>query len=202
MNKALLAASLLIATALPAFAQEVPGTADTTKVKAGSYTVDSNHTQVAFTVNHMGFSLLHGLIGGSTGKLTLDPKAPEKSTLEIEIPMSGIVTTSSELTSHLQTADFFDAAKFPTATFKSSKIQMDGDEAVITGDLTLHGVTKEVTLEADFTGAGTNPMSKAETVGFSGETTIKRSDFGISKFVPVVSDEVELDLTAAFELAK
>ena len=202
MNKALLAASFLVAAALPSFAQGVPGAADTSRVKAGSYTVDAGHTQVAFTVNHFGFSLYHGLIGGSTGKLTLDPKAPEQAALEIQIPLAEVVTTSPELTAHLKNADFFDTAKFPTATFKSTKVEMDGDEATITGDLTLHGVTKSVKLDVDFTGAGTNPMSKAETIGFEAETTIKRSEFGISKYVPAISDEVELDITAAFELAK
>jgi polyisoprenoid-binding protein YceI len=202
VNKALLAATFLVATALPGFAQDLPGAVDTSRVQAGTYNVDSAHTQVAFTVNHFGFNIYHGLIGGSTGKLTLDPKAPENASLEIEIPLSGVVTTSEDLTNHLKGADFFDVAKFPTATFKSTKVEIEGEEATITGDLTLHGVTKSVTIEAGFTGAGTNPMSKAETVGFEGGTTIKRSEFGIDKFVPNVGDEVDLDITAAFELAK
>ncbi|MGQ4275255.1 YceI family protein [Terrihabitans sp. B22-R8] len=201
MKQILIATGVLCATALPAFAQAqgVPGAADTSRVTAGTYSADPAHSQIVFTVDHFGFSDLYGMLGASSGTLTLDPKAPEKASVEIEIPIDGVVSTSPEFVTHLKTADFFDATKFPTATFKSTKVEIDGDDARITGDLTLHGVTKSVVLDADFSGAGTNPMNKKETIGFSAETTIKRSDFGIGKYVPAVSDEVELDITVAFE---
>jgi polyisoprenoid-binding protein YceI len=204
MKTALFAASLFLATAAqPVLAQDaqVPGQADTSRVQAGTYKVDPAHTQIVFTVNHFGFSFYHGLLGDSTGTLTIDPKAPETASVQIEIPMSGLRTTSDKLTEHLATADFLDAAKFPTATFKSTKVELDGDAAEITGDLTLHGVTKPVVLDVNFTGAGANPMNKAETVGFSAGTTIKRSDFGINAYVPNISDEVDLEITVAFEKA-
>jgi len=100
---------------------------------------------------------------------------------------------------HLMSPDFFDAAKFPTATFKSKSVAVDGTSADIVGDLTIKGVTKEVTLDASLVGVGANPMSKKETVGFSATTTIKRSDFGLGYAVPVVGDVVELKIVAAFE---
>lgn len=178
---------------------EVPGKPDSTRVSAGRYAVDPLHTQVAFEVNHLGFNAYHGLFGDISGTLVLDPAQPEKASLDIIIPMSGITTTSAKLTEHMQTADFFDAAKHPVATFKSKSVTVSGTSAMITGDLTIRGVTKPVTLDARFIGAGANPMSKAETVGFEATTMVRRSDFGMTYGIPLVTDEVALRITAAFE---
>lgn len=201
MRRALLA--LAIAAAVPVLAQTppttVPGTPDAARVKAGTYKVDSAHTQIAWTVNHLGFNAYHGLFGDPTGTLTLDPAKPAAAALSIEIPINRLESTSDALNKHLLSADFFDVAKFPTARFVSAKIDVKGTTARIAGNLTLHGVTKPVLLDARFIGAGDNPMSKAPTVGFEATTTINRSDFGISYGVPVVSDRVELRITAAFE---
>ena len=101
---------------------------------------------------------------------------------------------------HLKSPDFFDAAKFPTASFKSTKIEVTGPSSgKITGDLTLHGVTKPVTLNASFNGGGINPMSKAYVLGFNATGTVKRSEFGISTYVPAVGDEVTLTISAEFD---
>jgi polyisoprenoid-binding protein YceI len=196
--------ALVLATAavtVPGVAQmpSMPGKADASLVKAGSYAVDSAHTQIVFTVNHLGFNSYYGIFGGATGSLTLDPAKPAASSVSIEIPLAGLVTTSAKLNTHLATPDFFDAAKFPTATFKSTSVAVDGTKAKIAGNLTLKGITKPVVLDAWFTGAGLGPMNKAETVGFEATTTIKRSDFGVSYGVPMVSDEVPLRITVAFE---
>lgn len=197
-----LALAMLVAFANPSFAQEAaPGRMDTTRIAAGTYEVETTHTQIAFTVNHFGFNDYHGLIGGSTGTLVFDPAKPETATVTIETPIDQIVTTSKELNDHLKAADFFDLAKYPTARFTSTKVEIDGTNAKITGDFTLHGVTRPVVLDARFTGAGTNPMTKRETVGFQATTTIKRSDYGMNFIVPLVSDDVSLEITAAFELA-
>jgi polyisoprenoid-binding protein YceI len=191
-----------IAPAAWAQAPEIPGKPDPARVTAGTYKVDLDHTQVAFTVSHFGLSNYHGLFGGSSGTLTIDPKRPADAQVVIEIPLSKVVTTSDELTAHLKKADFFDIGKYPTATFRSTKVEPQGDrQARISGDLTLHGTTKPVVLDATFTGAGANPMNKAFTVGFEAKTTINRSDFGITYVVPLVSDEVILNITAAFEKA-
>ncbi|HKR17832.1 YceI family protein [Rhizorhapis sp.] len=201
----ILAASALALTALalgPVVAQDapaLPGAPDPARVQAGTYVMDPAHTQVAFTVNHFGFNNYVGLFGTPTGSLTIDPKQPEKASLTVKIPMNEVRTSSTKLDEHLKTPDFLDTAKYPTAKFVSTSIKVDGNEADITGNLTLHGVTRPVTIDAQFTGAGTHPMNKKLNIGFSGTTTIKRSDFGIDKFVPLVSDEVKLAITAAFE---
>lgn len=193
------------AVTLPAIAQmpkEVPGKADASRVTAGTYKADSAHTQILFSVNHLGFNVYHGLFGDATGTLTIDPAKPATAKVEMEIPMSGITTTSEELTKHLKGADFFDAAKFPTAKFVSTSVTFNGSTATIVGNLTIKGVTKPVTLQAKFTGAGKGPMNQLETIGFEATTSISRSAFGVSYGVPFVPDEVPLQITVAFEKAK
>jgi len=207
MPRPILSACLLAVAAvtLPAIAQmptEVPGKADPARVTAGTYKADSAHTQIAFKVNHLGFNAYHGLFGDSTGTLTLDPAKPNAAKVDIEIPMSGITTTNAKLTEHLKGADFFDAAKFPTARFQSTSVNASGTSATITGNLTLKGVTKPVTLDAKFIGAGKGPMNGLETVGFEATGSIKRSDFGISYGIPFVPDDVPLEITVAFEKPK
>ncbi|MFJ5486417.1 YceI family protein [Hansschlegelia beijingensis] len=189
----------LVAAATPVAAQQVPGTADVSKVQAGTYKADPNHTQVVWSVDHMGFSMLTGMFGQITGSLTIDPKEPAKAKLEIEVPMSGLAVTSEKFAKHLATPEFLDVEKHPTATFRSTSIKASGEKATIVGDLTLHGVTKPVTLQAVFHGVGVNPMNKAETIGFSATGKVKRSDFGLGAFAPVVSDEVDLTIAGAFE---
>lgn len=178
---------------------QVPGQPDPKRIVAGTYAVEPTHTQIAFTINHFGFNPYHGLFGGSTGSLILDPAYPEAATLTIETPIEELVTTSDKLNAHLKTADFFDTATYPTARFKSTKIEVAGHRARITGDFTLHGVTRPLVLEAEFTGAGVSPVSKKQTIAFRATAAIKRSDYGMTFIVPLVGDDVTLDITAAFE---
>ncbi len=179
-------------------APQRPGQPDPARVTAGSYTIDGNHTQAVFAYDHFGFTSNAGIISGFTGALTLDPKKPEASTLTVDIPVATLQTGIPKFQEHLASADFFDFAKFPTAKFVSTSVKVDGTTADITGNLTLHGITKPVTLDAKFVGAGT-AMNKKETVGFAATGIIKRSDFGLGKYAPMVSDEVELKIVAAFE---
>lgn len=195
--RALIALALLAAAPV-AVAQELPGQAVPARVPAGTYPVDTGHTQVDFTVNHFGFSQFTGQAGGATGTLTIDPAKPSDAKLDITIPTSGIVTTVAALDKHLATADFFDSATYPTIRFVSTKVVVTGTKAKITGNLTLHGVTKPVTLDTVLVGAGTNPMMKKLNFGFEATTTIKRSVFGMDKYVPFVSDDVKLHINAAF----
>lgn len=197
--KAQLVALALIGLTAPAFAQGQQGAEATAKVAAGTYTVDTDHTQIAWGIDHLGFNVYYGIFGGTTGTLTLDPAKPASASVSLTIPIEQVTTTSEKLNAHLKTADFFDTAKFPTATFKSMEVVVDGLKAKITGDLTIKGITKPVVLDARFTGAGPNPMSKIETVGFEARATIKRSDYGITYALPVLGDEVSLHITAAFE---
>jgi polyisoprenoid-binding protein YceI len=197
--KAQLVALALIGLAAPAFGQGQPGAEAAAKVTAGTYTVDTDHTQIAWGINHLGFNVYYGIFGNPAGTLTLDPAKPEAASVSLTIPVDKVTTTSEKLNVHLKSADFFDTAKFPTATFKSTGVVVDGLKAKITGDLTIKGITKPVVLDARFTGTGPNPMSKIETVGFEARATIKRSDYGITYALPVLGDEVNLHITAAFE---
>jgi polyisoprenoid-binding protein YceI len=189
-------------SAVPAFSQPaaLPGTADVARVQAGTYAVDPNHTQVFWSVDHMGFSVLQGGFGTPKGTLTIDPRNPSAAKLSLTFPMSAITTTSPLFKEHLSSANWFDVAKYPEATFVSTAVVARGATAQVTGDLTVKGVTKPVTLQVRFYGAGANPMSKALTIGFSATGTLKRSDFGLGA-APVVSDEVKLTINAAFEKA-
>lgn len=201
----LLAAAPLIAQGGP---MSPPGAKDATRVTAGTYNTDPNHTLVGWRLNHLGFNDYFGIFGDITGTLTLDPKNPNASKVDISIPVSKVTTASAGLTAHLLRAgkdggkpDFFGAAP-ADAKFVSTSVVANGSEAKITGNLTLNGVTKPVTLDAEFTGAGKPPFPGGkDTVGFEAETKIKRSDFGISTGIPFVGDEVELEITVAFEKA-
>ena len=183
-----------------------PGIADPSQVTAGTYAADPGHTLVGWRVNHFGFSDYFGLFGDVSGTLKLDPINVERSSLEVRIPVSKITTANSALTAHLLRAgkdggdpDFF-GPNPADAVFKSTEIRPNGTrEALIFGTLTLNGVTKPVSVSAQFTGGGENPMTKKQTVGFKGWARIKRSDFGIKFALPMVTDTVDLDITAAFE---
>ena len=205
MRNRLIAVGLLAAVALPVIAQmpmTPPGKPDPKLVQAGTYKIETSHTQVSFGVDHMGFSPFYGTFSGATGRVVLDPANLAAASLEVSIPIASVQTTSAKLTEELNSADWFDSARFPTATFKSTKVTSTSPTtANIDGTLTLHGVTRPATIEVRFYGAGANPMSKALTVGFEARTEIKRSDFGITKYVPLVSDGVGLLITAAIERA-
>ncbi len=186
----------LVAQSMP---KEAPGKPNPKAVASGTYDVETSHTLVGWSVNHFGFNAYYGLFGGATGTMTLDAAKPANSKVSIEIPMSGLTTTNTKLNEHISGAEFFDIAKFPTAKFESTMVMPKGTTAQIMGNLTLHGVTKPVTLNVHFVGAGANPFTKKDSVGFEGTTTIKRSAFGMGAFVPLVSDAVELKISAAFE---
>jgi polyisoprenoid-binding protein YceI len=204
-------ATLLAATAIatPLVAQQMPGSKDKAAITGGSYTVDANHTLVKWEVNHFGFSPLWGLFGQITGTMQLDPKNPAASKVDVTIPVSKMVTGVPGFTAHLLRdgkdggkPDFFGSAP-ADARFVSTSVTVDasGEAAQVAGNLTLNGITKPVTLDVDFYGAGKAPaqMGGKENVGFEAEATIKRSDFGLGYAVPLVSDEVELTIAAAFQ---
>lgn len=205
-----IAAILLAAVAVPAVIAQppasAPGAPDRSRVTAGTYAADPNHTMVVWKLDHLGFSNYTGIFGDVTGTLVLDPANPAATKVDVTIPVAKVTTANAGLTAHLLRAgkdggkpDFFGAAP-ADAKFVSTSVVLDddGDDAKVTGNLTLNGVTRPVTLDVDFHGAGTG-MNKKETVGFQAETTIKRSDFGIAYGIPMVSDEVELEIHAAFE---
>jgi polyisoprenoid-binding protein YceI len=205
MRPALLTAALLAA---PLLAQPAPPPSgpvgmihgDTSKpVVAGDYRVEPSHTQIAFAVSHLGISPYAGWFSGASGSLSIDPAHPEAAKVAVSVPVASVMTTSPTLTEELKSADWFDAGRYPTATFTSTAVRARGDGAAIEGKLTLHGVIRPVVIHARLFGSAVNPMSKAQSVGFIARLPIRRSDFGITKYVPMVSDEVELVINAAFE---
>ncbi|QIB33405.1 YceI family protein [Ancylobacter pratisalsi] len=197
--RSLLAAVLLLGIITPSLAQQLPGTADTSRISGGTYAVDANHTQVTWTVDHLGITPLSGMFAATSGTLVLDPAHPETAQLNVTVPISSLAVTSQSFGTDLAGPEFFDTATFPTATFASTRVKPDGMTATVEGDLTLHGITRPVTLEVTFFGAGVNPRSKRENVGFTATGRLKRSDFGLGLAVPVVSDAVSLSIVGAFE---
>jgi polyisoprenoid-binding protein YceI len=194
-------AGVSIVAAAQAQAQ-TPGNADPAAIQAGAYSVEPDHTQVGFSVLHMGFTRYDGVFSNVSGQLKLDPKTLEATSLEVTMPVDSVRTTSAKLDGELKGDQWLNAAKYPTMHFRSTKITKTGpNTATVDGELTLHGVTKPVALRAKFVGAGVNPLDRSYTAGFFVTGVIKRSDFGVTTYVPMVSDEVGLTINAAFHKA-
>lgn len=171
--------------------------------KAVPYDIDGNHTQVNFSYNHFGFSNITDRFMQVTGEFNLDTADLTRSSINVSIPIDGLSTGVTKLDEHLKSADFFDAAKFPTATFKSTKVEAAGDNKLkVSGDLTIHGVTRPVLLDVTVNKIGEHPMLKVASAGFDASVTVKRSDFGMGNYLPVVSDEVNLRITLEAHLPK
>jgi polyisoprenoid-binding protein YceI len=174
--------AVILATLLAGTAQAAPET----------YTIDSTHTFPSFEINHLGFSTQRGRFNKTTGTIVLD-QAARKASVDISIDANSISTGLEKLEAHLRAEDFFDVAKYPTITFKSTGATFKGDKlATVSGDLGMHGVTKPVTLTVTAFHCGHNPVYKKDACGADAVTTIKRSDFGINYALPAVSDEVRL----------
>lgn len=170
------------------------------EVTAGAYQLDSSHGKITWSVRHLGFSTYTGQFVNVSAELNLDPANPSAGTLTATVPLADVAPNDDALKGHLQTPDFFDAANHPTATFRSTAITVDASDptrADVAGDLTLKGVTRPVTLKVKFNQAG--PFMGGYRVGFDGETTIKRSEFGIDYGLDLgLSDEVELHIEGEF----
>lgn len=176
------AAILSIAAAAPALA--APET----------YVVDGSHTFPRFSYSHLGFSTQLSRFNKTTGKVVFD-KAAKTGSVDIEIDAKSIDTGSTLFNEHIQGEDFLDTAKFPTATFKSTKVLFKGDKpAKIQGELTIKGVTKPVVLTVTSFQAMPHPMQKKDAIGANATTTIKRSEFNAGKYAPHVGDEVRIDI--------
>jgi polyisoprenoid-binding protein YceI len=192
------AAAAAEAAAAPA---EAPA-AEAIKPMAGTYQLDPSHTDVLVQWTHFGFSQPSAQFGISEGTLTWNADDVSKSSVQVTIPVTAIDTFVDKLDEHLKSGDFFDAAKFPTATFKSTSVAAAGpNKFTVTGDLTIKDVTKPVTLDVTLNGAGEHPMLKKQAIGFSATATIKRTDFGVGAYAPNVSDDVQLRITTEGTLA-
>ena len=192
-----LSAALALGSVAQAQTTKVPG-----EVKTGAYVIDPGHTKVTWSLTHFGFSTYVGQFSAVSGTLKLDPKALAATELQVSINTASVGTLNAALDNHLKSADFLDVAKFPTATFKSTSVKATGERtADVTGDFTLHGVTKPVTLQVTFVQAGVNPLDKKYSLGFQGRAVIKRSDFGVKAYVPAVGDEVTLQIDTELKAA-
>ncbi len=195
---ALLAAPVVAQMTMP---KEAPGKPDPKAAKSGRYKVDPFHTQALFTVNHLGWTDYTGMFVDGSGSLVLDTKTPANSKVDISFPIAKIRTTVGELDTNLVGATYFDATKFPTARFVSTRIVPTGPaSATMTGDLTIKGVTKPVTFKVRYVGAGPEFWGdKKEAIGFAATASINRSDFAMGMDVPLVADKVDLVINAGFE---
>ncbi len=168
-------------------------------VPSGKYLLDKSHASIIFSISHLGFSQYKGRFNSFDGTLFLQPNAPEQSSVKITVDIRSIDTNNSKLEGKLVSEQFFDAEKFPTASFTSTKfVKLSDTKGALTGDLSLHGVTRPVVLDVTFNGAGENPFAGTKTLGFAATTTIKRSDFGIKEYLPAVGDTVTLTIDVEF----
>ncbi len=198
MTAGVLPGVLLAGTALAQMTG--PAVSDPARIESGAYSVEPSHTQVLFSVSHMGFSTYYGEFSKAGGSLNLDSRMPSKSSFEIHVPVASVTTTSDKLTGELKSDAWLNAPADPDIIFKSTKVSPTGKgNALVTGNLTLHGVTRPVTLHAKLVGGGINPLDKKYTVGFDLTGTIKRSEFGVKTYVPLIGDAVTLTIAGVFE---
>lgn len=171
-------------------------TAISTAAMAADYAIDTKnaHASINFRIKHLGFSWIVGRFDKFSGTFSYDDKNPDASKVKIEIDTTSVDTNHAERDKHLRGADLLDTEMFPTATFESTSVKASGpDKAAITGKLTLHGVTKDVTIDAQRVGGGKDPWGGYRD-GFTGTTTLKLADFGIMRDLGPFSKEVELTL--------
>ncbi|WP_434046491.1 MULTISPECIES: YceI family protein [Sorangium] len=148
--------------------------------QAARWTIDATHSSVSFSVRHMMISNVRGELGGVVGEVTYDPRRPEASKLSATIDAASIHTREESRDAHLRSADFLDVARYPTITFVATSVRRDGDGLDIVGDLTIRGVSREVTLAvSELSGEHTDPYGNRR-LGATATTKIRRSDFGMS----------------------
>lgn len=167
----------------------------------GAYQIETHHTQIIFAIPHLGITDYYGRFEKYSGTLNFNPGAPEKSSVDVSVDTSSANVMSSEVVGQLVGPSVFDSAKFPTATFKSTSVVRSGpNTGKMTGDLTIHGVTKSVTFDVTYNGGLHAPIGNAYDLGFHATATIRRSDFGLDKMIwaSFVGDEVKLTIEAMF----
>lgn len=179
----------LVATLAGLVAATIAGNA-----AAAEYAIDPRHTQVFFTYSHFGYSNIAGRFTEVAGRLEFDPADPSAAAIELQLPVASVSTGVAKLDEHLQGADLLDAARFPTASFRSGKVTVAGEGKLqVTGDLTIRGISRPLT--ADVTINSTAPRNGKRAAGFDATATIRRSEFGVDFLLPGVPDEVTLRIT-------
>ncbi|MBS1303605.1 YceI family protein [Loktanella sp. SALINAS62] len=158
-----------------------------------AYTLDSSHSQIVFTYNHLGFSTTYGMFSGFEGDISFDAEDPAASSVNVSFPVRSMMTGWEERFEHFMSDDFFGAGEDDMVTFTSTGIEVTGENtALITGDLTMNDVTKEVVLDTTLNQAGQHPMNETAWLGFDATTSVLRSDFNVGAFAPFVGDEVTI----------
>ena len=167
-------------------------------LQAETYQIDAVHSSVDFSIRHL-VGITKGKFKEFTGTIVYDEKAVEKSSVETVIKVNSLDTENERRDGHLKSPDFFDAEKYPEITFKSTKVEKgEGSKLLVTGDFTLHGVTKSVQLPVEVLGTGTNPWTQMPMVGFSSEIALLRSDYGVNYYIDktgILGDEVKVGIT-------
>jgi len=184
------------ADAAPAAPEATAPTETPIEGVSGTYIIDPNHTNVVAQWSHFGFSNPVANFGQVEGTIVYDADNVGASSVEVTLPLSGLSSFATDFNEHLSSADFFDVAKFPSATFKSTSVESAGGNRLkVTGDLTIKDHTNPVVLDVSINRFAEQPMAKRAAAGFDATTTIKRSDFGVGAYAPNVSDEVQLRIT-------
>ena len=190
MKRIIVSISTIIALALPALAS------------AALWNIDPDHSNVGFKVRHLMVSNVKGSFDKHAGTVDINDKDITKSKVEVTIDTTSVNSGTAAFDKHLQSADFFDAAKFPMASFKSTSVKPAGlNKFTVVGNLTIKDISKPVTLAVTMNGAGKHPMAGKQAIGFTATASIKRSDFGVGAYAPTVSDEVHLRITTEGMLA-
>jgi len=183
-------------TASEVVATEVAPGVEAVEAVSGIYVIDPTHTTVLAKWNHLGFSNPVANFGGAEGRIVVDADNPSASSVEVTLPLTGLNSFVADFDRHLRSADFFEADKYPAATFRSTSVEPDGPNRLkVTGDLTIKGNTHPVVLDVTMNRFGEHPMLKRPAAGFDATTTIKRSDFGVGAYAPNVSDDVQITIT-------
>ena len=170
------------------------------ELKAGEYKVDTRHTSILFKVNHLGFAKYVGRFNDFEASLDFSPENFTDANLNARVDMSSVDVNSEKFEQTLTGTSWFNVKKHPYATFQSTSARLVGDKrAVFTGDMTFLGQTAPIEIDVIFNGGGINLLTSSYTIGFEAHTTFKRSDYGLTKFIPAIGDEIELEIHAEFK---
>jgi polyisoprenoid-binding protein YceI len=161
---------------------------------ADEYTIDGMHTSVSFKISHIGLSWTHGRFNNVSGSFSIDPADAAKSSFNLTIKTDSIDTANAKRDAHLRSPDFLNVKQFPTLTFKSTAVKAIKDGYQVTGDLTMHGVTKSVTFSL-LGGRKAEFPKGVQRTGYSTDLSLKRSDFGMDKMAPAIGDEVYISIS-------
>ena len=161
-----------------------------------TYMLDASHSQIVFSYNHLGFSTTTGMFSGFEGTIEIDAENPSASSVEVSFPAQSLITGWPAREGHFLSEDFFDSDANPLVTFTSTAIEVIGDNTgMITGDLTMNGITKSVVLDATMNQLAVHPMANLPWAGFDATTTLLRSDFDMGQFAPFVGDEIAINIS-------